>query len=539
MKQHINPMIIILAILGFSAFIWITVWAGVTSDIDIEFSPVISKEEASQAAENFLSKQEINTKDSFVSLQTQKQLSGYLNKNSLTAKYQNSYNDQHPIDFFQVEITDLLSQRYLVDVHMNSRKIIGWMKVPQMDKEHTSYEIKIAESYLQKRGIETAELTTVHQADASPQIIFKSKNKKIGESFLEWRISVHEDQVTSFQGKFNIPESFQMWLNDQDRSTSRMSIFSLIVSLLMTFTAIFFAIKYRKQISFSRGLLLTFTFLVASVIHNINNYPAYKAIFAVMENSESIIILNLILSIAITLAMAAVVYLSLVTGDGLWRREGRNLWPRWKDLNYGNHVIRSMGIGYLFCLIILGFQRFMFFVGESYFDVWSVSDPSFSNHNIWIPMLFPLLAWAAAISEEAIYRLFGIIIFKKLFKNTFIAVLIPSMIWAMGHTQYPIYPAYTRFIEVTILGLIFGYILLKHGFITAIFTHVSVNSILMGLSLMGIPGGAVHSLIGLLYMASPALVAYVIYLLHINFKKAGASQSDSSSQLVSHPEEQR
>jgi hypothetical protein len=544
MKQHLNPTITILAVLGFFAFISITVWSGVSSDLDIDYdlSPVISKEEASAAAVDFIqSHQKIVTNKSFVSFQTQKQLSGYLNKNNLAATYNKNYDDNFPVDFFQVEIKDPSGQRYLVDVHMKTSKIIGWMKVPPMEKKHTSYEINLAKSYIQTMGLNPDEFTAILQTSSGSQITFENRNKQIGESYLEVHISVYEDKVSSFQAKFNVPESYQIWMSEQDRSTSRMSIISLVISLLMIFTAAFFAIKYRRQISFSRGLLLTFIFLATSVIHNINNYPAYKAIFAVDQNSESMITVNIILSIGITFVMAAVVYLSLVTGDGLWRKDEKNLWPRWKDSFYGDHVIRSMGIGYLFCLIILGFQRIMFYVGENFFDVWSVNDPMFSNHNIWIPMLFPLLAWAAAISEEAIYRLLGIILFKKLVKNTFLAVLIPSMIWAMGHTQYPIYPAYTRFIEVTILGLIFGCILLKHGFITAIFTHVSVNSILMGLSLMGVPGGAAHSLTGLLYMTSPALAAYIIFLLHLNFNKGNATLSKLNPQTVVHsdPEEQK
>src|SRR5690606_18822517 len=159
-------------------------------------------------------------------------------------------------------------------------------------------------------------------------------------------------------------------------------------------------------------------------------------------------------------------------------------WARWKEAGYGKHVVAAMGRGHLGCLFILGVQSFMFFIGEHYFGVWATNDPLFSNYNLLYPLLFPLLAWGGALPEEAVYRLFGIILLKKLFRSTAVAVLLTSMIWAIGHTSYPIFPAYTRFVEVTVLGLIFGWVFLKYGFITAVFAHAAVDSILMGFSLM-------------------------------------------------------
>ncbi|WP_242403816.1 CPBP family glutamic-type intramembrane protease [Paenibacillus pini] len=62
---------------------------------------------------------------------------------------------------------------------------------------------------------------------------------------------------------------------------------------------------------------------------------------------------------------------------------------------------------------------------------------------------------------------------KKIVRNTFIACLIPTLIWALGHTLYPIYPVISRPIELTIVGLIFSLIFLRHGYITVMFSHVS------------------------------------------------------------------
>jgi hypothetical protein len=41
-------------------------------------------------------------------------------------------------------------------------------------------------------------------------------------------------------------------------------------------------------------------------------------------------------------------------------------------------------------------------------------------------------------------------------KVTFLALLLPAMIWAFGHSTYPVFPVYFRGIKLTIAGLIFG-----------------------------------------------------------------------------------
>nr|WP_279537943.1 CPBP family intramembrane metalloprotease [Paenibacillus turpanensis] len=125
------------------------------------------------------------------------------------------------------------------------------------------------------------------------------------------------------------------------------------------------------------------------------------------------------------------------------------------------------------------------------------------------PILFPLMAWVAAIEEEAVYRLFGIALFTKLLRFRPLAVLLSSVIWALGHVQYPIYPSYTRLIEVTVLGILFGYLFLKFGFITVVFAHAAMDSILMGLSVMSL-GDTVSALSGLFYLVFPAIVGWLL-----------------------------
>jgi len=225
-----------------------------------------------------------------------------------------------------------------------------------------------------------------------------------------------------------------------------------------------------------------------------------------------------------TAGMSAATYMSLVAGDALWRRFGQPAWPRWREADFGQATLVGMGRGYLLACGLIGVQSVLFWIAWQQFGAWAVNDPAQSLDNMFRPALFPLMAWAAAISEEALYRLLGIALFKKLFRSTFLAVLMTSVIWALSHTQYAIYPAYTRFVEVTVLGLIFGYAFLRYGFLAVLFAHASFDSLLMSLSLIDAEGsGSVVYALG--YVALPAVIAVVIRAIHGTITKKKAKKS--------------
>jgi hypothetical protein len=265
-------------------------------------------------------------------------------------------------------------------------------------------------------------------------------------------------------------------------------------------------------VRFAQGALIALLFLVVYTINNMNAYPAVRA--GQGDGSGEISFTAYIIFMQIvTVSLAVLLYFNLLSGSQMWRARGLQVWPRWRDADFGRSVWYGMGRGYLLCVFLIGLQQLIFYIAESKFHVWAVSDAADSPYNMYNPYIFPIMAWAAAISEEGAYRLFGIAVFLKIVRFRFLAVLLPSILWALGHTEYAIYPVYTRLIEVTILGIVFGYAFLRYGFLTALFAHACMDSVLMGLSLWSIstwPG----AFLGLLYIVSPAAVAWLISRLH-------------------------
>ncbi|WP_068605640.1 CPBP family intramembrane glutamic endopeptidase [Paenibacillus swuensis] len=508
-----------LAIVGVMIFVatnWWPLFTGQLSEQDLK--PPISKAKAAIAAKRFVIKQykENEALKSVVSYQAQKDFIGYLQREDLFDTYSKQLVQKYPVEYFQVEVSSASNRRYHIHVHLTSGKVSSWTtSLPHVDSGNG---LQAAQRLLREQGFQPSEVQLDKSQSEEGTYRFDVPKVQIGDARLSLSIGTDNNQVTSFLPSFSIPEAHTAWVEKQDRAAAWMTYAgNLLTGFLMAIAAIVFVILNRKQVSFTRGIFLTAVFFIVNAANNANMVPAYKVMLGDNATEQAIGAVMIFQNVLFA-AMSVMLYFSFISGDQLWRAQGYTPWARWKEADYGDHVMTAMKNGYLIALAILGLQQVLFLAEGQIFHVWNTTDPSSSPYNmIWL-WVFPFVAWGAAIEEEAVYRLFGIALFMKIFRNPMIAAVIPSLFWAFGHTQYPIYPTYTRVIELVIIGLVFSYVFLKYGFITALFAHAVMDSLLMGLSILSF--GGVNAIAGIAHIAMPAIVAYVIYVLHRRFRKS-------------------
>ncbi|MEJ8303799.1 CPBP family intramembrane glutamic endopeptidase [Saccharibacillus sacchari] len=493
---------------------------------------LISEEQAQTVAADFASSKlgiEQPLGDAAVSYHSDSELYGYLSREGLVAEYDDTYVDSFPYEMFRVVYhyeADGEARTLSVDVGGQSGKVVAFNSLPssyaqqltdadilpepledltlsQADKE------EIARPLLQEMGLDTAGLERA-SIDSQSGLNYVSSSAKIGDSELKVNVSFEGDQVASIRSNFSIPSSYTSYISEQ---TTWASIMTYGGYMLLTFVlgvlAIIYAFVLKKYASFTRGIFLSAFYYVVSVFSVWNMRPFFEG----SSYSDILFMVTIVLQIVMGFFMAASLYFCFVAGDAMWRSQGKNMWARRGEPQYGRHVWESLKTGYLWAIILLAVQAVIFFILEHTLGVFSTTDDSQSTYNMMYPWLFPILAWMAGISEEAIYRLFGIPMVKKIVRSTVVASIITSLIWALGHTLYPIYPVITRPIELLFLGLLFSFIFLRYGYITAMFAHVVFDSILMGLSLifMGTP---TYVAVGIVSIVMPAIVAFVIYLMY-------------------------
>ncbi|WP_019635926.1 CPBP family intramembrane glutamic endopeptidase [Paenibacillus fonticola] len=500
-----------------------------------QIQKTITKQQAEKAAAEFA----ISTFDitnppgkALVTYDSQSNIYGYLVREKVMDTYLKTYNEQFPLEVFRVRFDNADGTRstLTVDVNLSGGKVVGferfstysntvkeqllklgWESVESLlslegdlslaDKE------RLAQPYFSTFGFEHADLKAV-SSEGELGLVYKVAGYDVGQSQGFIKFNYEFGTVSAVQTYFEPPAAHMTYVKDQKSLAGWFfwigyALFTFILGIL----AIIFSVKTRPFSSFVRGIVLSSIYFIFSMVGALNLLPYLQK----DGFDPAALIVGFVIQGLLTLLISASIYFSLVGGDGLWRKQGINLWGRANEAGYGQSVVYSMREGYQWALVLLGLQSIIFLIFEKSFGVWSTTDAAQSPYNMAYPLLLPLLAWVAGIGEEAVYRLFGIPMLKNIFRSTFIACFLSSLIWAFGHSLYPIFPVYSRPIELTLIGLMFSFIFLRYGYITAMFTHVIFNSILMSLSLIFM-GGALNWSAGLFYIALPALVAFVIYL---------------------------
>lgn len=499
---------------------------------------VITKQEAFEAALPYAQQQvgiiaaNVSYEDVLVTYKSHSDLYGYLVDNKLLVSYNEQFKQQYPYDLYSVRIPDSEGGQVTVDVHMNTGIPVSYTHefpsssyvdpevLPASQVEEAllinrmaeggitlSEKQQLAAPILAAAGYTPSKLNLTNTDESDTGLIYTDPSMKIGDSVLKLRFTFENGEIRSYEPQFSVPAAHTAYVEKQ---TSQATIMTLVgyglFTLLLGVLAIIYSVRTRAYTSYKRGIWLSILYFLFTMIGTFNLLPTFQA----EGYSTAMLIILLSIQALFTLAMTCLVYFSLVAGNGLWRKDGMNLWPQANEKGYGRYVLNSMFSGYLWAFALLGLQSIIFIFLEKGLGSWSTTDASQSPYNMLYPWLMPLLAWMAGIGEEAVYRLFGIRMFKKMVRSTILASLITSVIWAMGHTLYPIYPVITRPIELTIIGLVFSFIMIRYGFITSMFSHVIFNSILMGVSLIMMMD-TVNVFAGVFWIILPAIVGYIIY----------------------------
>ncbi|MBY9078759.1 CPBP family intramembrane metalloprotease [Paenibacillus sp. HN-1] len=460
---------------------------------------------------------------------------GYMSRENLLDSYtERKLDERYPFDTFHVSLDSQKEtwDRLTVDLNMYTGEPVGFSRVAagqlhptqvteevltgkESDSEfandgsvNAQKRVVLAEPWLKLWGVDISRLEQLPATDGYG-LIYADNNVKVGEAPLRYAFKFSDGQVSLFHPSFWAPKWHTDYVDDQVSTATRLTLLGYgLPTLALGILALIYSILRRSHTSFKRGVFLSIVFFVIMMISTYNSLPETSS--DSMEGRVTSIIMFVIYTLY-SLLMASLLYFSLVGGNGLWRKEeGLNPWPRAKEAGYGKYVLDSVYAGYIWAFVLLGVQTLMFILLQYTLHNWSTTDASQSPYNMRYPWLLPVMAWLAGLSEEAVYRLFGIRMLKKIVRSTLLASLITTIIWAFGHTLYPIYPISSRPIELTVIGLLFSYIFLRYGFITAMFSHVVFDSILMGATLIFMRE-PVNVVAGIVTLVMPFIVGYIVY----------------------------
>ncbi|MCD4781895.1 MAG: CPBP family intramembrane metalloprotease [Candidatus Omnitrophica bacterium] len=309
-----------------------------------------------------------------------------------------------------------------------------------------------------------------------------SSNKNTGTAKLYSSATISGQEILSFaKNTFEIPEQFNRYLSRSKVIGQNLSMIVKIFISILFFGAVLTLMLQHNHLAMHTTkkfyMVISACAFIMIIGSSLNYFEAIIFSYPTTEAFDSFISRYFLSKFMPALILAVSLLMPGLSGELLHYEQLQNK-KEGSFLSYihSSFFTRPVGdaiiLGYLGCFCMLGMQSLISFIGQKYWGVWIEYYFLTNLSTSYIPFLAALaIGFNASFSEEIMYRLFAISWGKKLFKSTFLAAFVASLIWGFAHSGYPVFPMWFRGVEVTLLGLFLSYIYLKHGIITVLVTH--------------------------------------------------------------------
>jgi hypothetical protein len=268
--------------------------------------------------------------------------------------------------------------------------------------------------------------------------------------------------------------------------------------------ALVFTIPYILIIAIAVRLGITFTrqgrtewrgaLIVAGVaafllfLQNLNGWPLWDANYDTNTAYSTFIVLKIGQALVLSV-VTAITILVLPAAEPMYRESQPKQLQLAKIITLrglrSREFFSAAVVGLSFAAAHIGYVV-AFYVIATRFGAWA---PQELNYEESVNTFFPWISGAAigllaSTNEEFTFRLFAIPFFKKFTNSTWIAVIVPAFLWGFLHSNYPQEPAYTRGIEIGIIGIVAGLVMLRWGIMATLIWHYTVDASLVGLFLI-------------------------------------------------------
>jgi len=306
--------------------------------------------------------------------------------------------------------------------------------------------------------------------------------KDSGGAKLIISVIVSGNEIKAFhKEKLDIPEKFKRYIEKQTILGGFVASFFVLIFLVLIAWSIFLVTNRRGELVMQRTWR---TFVIFAIfifcIKILDSANSFQNILFQYKTSSS---LSHFFGLSFMGFFISYIFISLsivmpgVAGESLRyevypSKKQNSLFHFVSSTFLSRSVSKSVIFGYLIFFILLGLQSVLFYFGQKHLGVWIEKIKFTSLSSAYIPFLGAfIIGCSASLIEETVFRIFAISWAKKYFKNTILALIVASVIWGFCHVGYPVYPVWFRGIEVSIIGLFYGFIFLKYGIIPLFISH--------------------------------------------------------------------
>jgi membrane protease YdiL (CAAX protease family) len=304
-------------------------------------------------------------------------------------------------------------------------------------------------------------------------------------------VLVQGDQIGNSKEFLKIPEAWERSYK-QLRSTNNLyNEIAIIPYIFLMGSALWMGISlWRKgQADWMGAIKLGALVAALYFLMQLNQWQSIRAGYDTHDSYGSFVTLQIAAAILMAIGTALTVTLVLPGAEPLYRAAQ----PNRLRLNKA-FTLRGLQSKEFFSAAVVGLSLaaahigfiVAFYMFGSKVGIWAPQDINYSDA---VNTAFPWIAGVAigmlaATSEEFLFRMFAIPFVERLTKSRVLAIILPAFSWSFLHSAYPQEPAYTRGIEVGIIGIVAGIVMLRWGILATLIWHYTVDASLVGLLLV-------------------------------------------------------
>jgi hypothetical protein len=326
--------------------------------------------------------------------------------------------------------------------------------------------------------------------------IWENRARDFSAARQRFSVDVVGNKVGAFTESLNLPEQWtRRYEKMRSYNTQLFNAASALYTLLLAVAVIYFfyAVATHK-VRWRGAIIYSAVFAVVQTLESFNNWPLVVSQYEPVKSSYNAYLAEQAFSRFLSFAAVLVVAIVFIgAGEVIYRR----FWPhRIATENWfrpsglaSKEETRGLIAGHIAPLIYLGWVVGYYIIGKNF----GFFTPLFvENYQAYASSFVPAFSAVAvgvfaAVHEEIIYRVVALNLLVWLLRKIpkfpgsaafWIANLLQAVAWGFMHSNYPQQPSYARGLELTVSGLLFGWLFQSFGLLPAIVSHYVVDSYL-------------------------------------------------------------
>lgn len=303
---------------------------------------------------------------------------------------------------------------------------------------------------------------------------------RLGDAAYHLEVVVQGDRIGGYSEAFQVPEAWtrdyhgRKAMNGFLRTLAEYASFPLGAAALVLLIVYTYQGRLRWWTALPRGW--AWLLLVVFIADALNGIPLVMATYDTQESWAGYLVKAVDTGLMQVLKYAAGVWLLAVIAEPLYREQLPQNLPfelaLGADALRRRETLRGIGIGAAFACWGIGYVC-LFYVLARHWGAWVPVDVNYSMLlSGWAPWAEPMaMALKASFYEEFLFRALAICLCLKFLRSRVLAILLPAVVWAFMHSDYPQMPAYVRGIELTFEGILWGWLMVRYGIVASLVTH--------------------------------------------------------------------